>query len=96
MFQRKKILEGYKNLWRKYFRQQEKAERPYSSVMEEIYERKLKETEIVLEAAQKMLGFSNKEVEQIKEEAMGRLTREQKWDMLGFSDETKKRLRKKS
>ncbi len=96
MFQRKKILEGYKNLWRKYFRQQKKAERPYTFVMKEIYERKLKETEIALEAAQKMLGFSNKEVEQIKEEAMGRLTREQKWDMLGFSDETKKRLRKKS
>jgi hypothetical protein len=94
MFQRKKILEGYKNLWRKYLRQQKKVERAYNLVMEEFYERKLKETEIALKEAQKMLGFSDKEVEQIKEGAMGKLTLKQIWDMLGLSDETRERLNK--
>jgi hypothetical protein len=64
----KDVLEGYKDLWRKYFERQKELEQQRTESMTDFYERKRDETEIALKEAQNMLGLSDKEVDKIKEE----------------------------
>lgn len=63
-------------MWREYFKRQknEREAYKYSRLSGEIHGRKREEVEIALRKAQKMLGLSDEEVKQIKEEV-----REEVW-----------------